>query len=206
MDSAHKTRLQVEQDAKMLSNRIRLLQLEEAKTHKKITQAIRKLKRNQRWQQEKEHDLNFKTAVKDRRSRQLSQTHDRNMVIRETIKNNRIQGQSLLLKNNCALASAIKESSNRNSKKIKNKLDMSFQKNCETANKVRDGLRLGSQKVARFILNRSQETQNEYQKRIDREEEIRMKREQEIVEMEKLESELIKKLERTQKVFNELKS
>ncbi|OMJ68723.1 hypothetical protein SteCoe_33740 [Stentor coeruleus] len=205
---AKKERQQCEQDLILLTNRIKLLQLEEEKSRKQIEESKKKHFLLEKAQQRSIEKTKFKEELQNSFEKQRK------------IKQKWIQDLKLQITKN-------KESSLKNVEKAKKKayiemrsqrdqsliekykiLNDTVKKNKERSLSVREDHMKFSMKAKRLEKIRESQNKSEYIKRLNDEIYVKTRLESKVSEMETLESELIKRIQNTQnvqfKVFSDL--
>lgn len=198
-----RARKRIDSDAQQLSNRIKLLQLEEQKTLKKV-QATRRKAQTIRQVQRLEHKkLQLSEQLQEQRDLLITQKRERNVQLREELK---LQHQRSL--------EALIQRKRRQAMAVKRLLLSDRQKNSflhlhlQEANFARvKGIqqdKLEAQLRAKTHQSRKRaHLKGTYYERIEEEESRTKAREQTVVDMELVEMELIEKLRATQRMQRE---
>ena len=207
---AKAARKQVEKDADLLKNRIALLQMEERKARKKIEETkkrtnevmILKDRNEQRYKQKvfsMKRDNDEKVRLKQRNDAIRKQRDDEQKKIKEAL---------LISKKQEAKMAKLQKKQNDQRRKTQ-------KKRVEQENKIKTDIirqHHNIQKIKKDEMKRrvEKESKNYYDSKIDDEDQFRLTKENEVMELERIEMELIKKLQNTQQVqkeaYNELES
>lgn len=195
-----RSRKQIDSDAQLLSNRIKLLQLEEQKTLKKIEETrrkaltIRKIKRRERTQS------HISDRLRAQREQLVSQKHERNAQLREDLK---LQHYRSL--------EALMQRKRRQAMAVKTQLLSDRQKKCFIHTRLQEvnfarvkGIQQDRQeaqiRVKSHQIKKRVDLKGNYYAQIEQEDRRIKERERAVVEMELVEMELIERLKTTQRM------
>lgn len=207
---AKAARKQVEKDAELLKNRIALLQMEERKARKKIEETKKRthevmILKNRNEQKYKQKVFNVKKENEEK-----TRLKQRNDAIRKQRNEEQKKIKEALLISKKQEAKMAKLQMKQNDQRRKTQ-----KKRVEQENKIKTDIirqHHNIQKIKKDEMKRriENEAKNHYDSRIDEEEQFRISKENEVMELERIEMELIKKLQNTQQVqkdaYNELES
>jgi len=197
---AKKARNQIEKDAQLLANRIALLKQEEMKTWKKIEETrkrakdvmVLKHKNEERVQRQMEIMKANEDVVKQNQNNvyQLRKERER--------EKKKIQESIFLSKKDEALQLKMVKANNESKKR--DYIDKISQENAIKNQIIREQLRQGSHKITYQKKQKLEEFKKHYSKRLDEEDRHKQDKEAEVMQMEMIEMELIKKLKNTQAI------
>lgn len=193
-------RKQVEKDAELLKNRIALLQMEERKARKKIDETKKRTnevvllkKRNEQKYKQKvvkmKKDNEEKIKIKQRNDAIRRQRMEEQKKIKEAL--------FISKKQEAKMAKLQKKQNDQRRKNLKKRVE---QENKLKTDIIRQHHNI--QKIKRDEQKRKieRESKNHYSSKIENEEQFRVNKENEVMELERIEMELIKKLQNTQQV------
>ena len=210
LTEAKKERKQYEQDAILLSNRIKLLQLEEEKTWKKIEEAKQKKSSLELARKQKEEKLKIKDEIfrKQEKQRELNQKKIQDLKFQiEKSKNKNIRSAEEARKKIAAEIKEMRNQSLQQKSKIYEEIGKENQKRSSSikVERIKKSIRL-----KKLEESKQAQAKVDYMNRVAEEVESKNKLALKVSEMEALEIELIKKLQNTQnmqqKVVSELES
>ena len=191
-------RKHLEQDAQLLANRIKLLQLEDEKTWKKIQETKRKAKQLSLVKQQQEEKSIMKNEIKQERERALSEKRSNYQRIREIQKKERDELRSALFHSKREEAVMIKNQRESNIRNKKVHHEIISEENKIRKNAVKKEKEIGKVRILEFQQRKNQMGREMYWQKVEENEKVKQEKMREVQEMEKLEMELIKKLENTQ--------
>lgn len=193
-----RARKQIEADAQLLANRIALLKQEELKSWKKIEETkkkareiyILKKKNEEKMQQKQMKELQSQSNNKDAQNstieaRRTKEKQKEDMLM--AIYNQKHEG-----------AVSLKKQSQKNDMKKDQFKEKVVQSNQYKSQKVKEQEALTILKKQEAEANKLVQNRLNYERRMAEEETLKRKKEAEVLNMEKLEMELIKKLQHTQ--------
>jgi len=198
-----RSRKQVDSDAQQLSNRIKLLQLEEQKTLKKIQETrrkahtIRQVKRRERLQ------LHLSEQLKEQRDKLISQKHERNLQLREDLKLQHQRSFEALIQRKRRQAMAVKTMllSDRQKKSF---IHIRLQEvNFARVKGIQQDRQEAQIRAKSHQSLKRTHLKGTYYERVVEEDRRVKAREQAVVDMELVEMELIEKLKSTQRMQQE---
>ena len=197
-----KERRHLEQDAQMLANRIKLLQLEDEKTWKKIQETKRKAKQFAQVRQEQENKLAIINEVKQERERAISEKRSSYRAMKEFQRREKDDLKSAIFRSKYEDAVMVKH---QRESKIRNKqtaFDIISEENRMRKNAVEREKQIGKIKIMEFQQQKNFIGREMYLKKIEENERIKHEKIKQVSEMEMLEMELIKRLENTQTIHD----
>lgn len=198
-----KRRKDIERDAQLLANRIALLKQEEMKTWKKIEETKKRTgdiqglkKRNEEKVQKKILDIKLNQEQKAQLSTHNYMTSKQRADEKERVK------KALLLQKNEEFKQAKQIKDNNEQKKRQNLFRI------EQENRMKNQIGLQSKRLAQMKLEEEKrrkisQAQREHANRLAEEEALKNIKMDEVQQMEKLEMELIKRLQNTQAIQKE---
>ncbi|CAG9335869.1 unnamed protein product [Blepharisma stoltei] len=200
---AKKQRKQLQQDAALLSNRIKLLQLEEERTWKKIEEA--KNRKNQI-----EHSK-MRNENKQKEIEKLYQTKEQmRLEAQEKIKKLKFERNSGKNRNVESIQNTKKDCYKYGREWKVYSLQQRIltnqayrEKNKQRAMSVKLEERHRQMKLKKMGNRREEENKEDYLQRVKQEEEAKKQLERQVMEMELIEMELIRKLQQTQMIQQE---
>ncbi|OMJ78512.1 hypothetical protein SteCoe_21667 [Stentor coeruleus] len=198
LSDVKKERRQCEQDVTLLSNRIKLLQLEEEKTWKQIEEAKKKktiLEMAQKRSEEK-NKLRNELQKSFERQRELKQKRIQDLKF-EISKNKQYSLKSVEHVKKQAYVD-IRNMREQNMQQKYQMLDEITKKNKERSSSVKVEHIKQSIKIKKLKELKEAQAKNDYIKRINDELNTKSKLENRVSEMEQMELELIKRLQNTQ--------
>ena len=200
---AKRARLQIEQDAQLLSNRIKLLQVEEVKTRRRIEETKRKTDLMLRVQDRKETERRDRERIQSERQRNTEAARKRFYSLKAQHHAEKLKQRELVW-----MVKKEQYSEGRAERdeavKVKQTLETHLEReNREKYRHVRGALKVGSERLSQRKTDITRESRLQYQQRIETEEKKKAALEHEVMSMEMLELELINKLKHTQLVEQE---
>lgn len=205
-----KQRCQLQQDATLLRNRIKLLQTEETRTWKRIEQTKgrhAKLQQAQARTRKKQQDKQRVQEERDRDLRAAQQNIQQLKCARETGKN---RNKETVQRKRQEAFQQGKELRTVSLQRKQQLLTAYMATNRQKSQLIREEERKSNDKLKQQEKQKLTKFKEAYVKRVDAEEGKNKELEQEIIDMERLEMELIKKLQNTQQlqqqVVNDLES
>lgn len=195
---AKRARKQMERDSLLLSNRIKLLQQEEAKTWKKIEETKGKAKEILEIKKAQEEKAILKEEFRRRKDEELEKQRANYNRLREERKKGKEELKETILK------SRRDNASNRKTERIDN-----FQKKHETFEQIKQDNEsrkqmvkaqkdMGTHKILTHHHKKQEDFKSHYVRRVEDEDQLRKEHERKLLDMEIFEMELIKKLQNTQ--------
>ncbi|CDW87895.1 UNKNOWN [Stylonychia lemnae] len=208
--NAKKQRKDIERDAQLLANRIALLKQEEMKTWKKIEETKKRAKEVNDLKRRNEDKMNNK--FEKMRMEQMMQEENQNKINQmrkqREMERQKIQEAIYLSKKEEAKQQKYLQAQNRQRKNYF--YDQVSQENSNKNNLIKQQERIAQMKRDEYMRRKQMEAKAELDKRIAEEEAVIRQKEQEVMQMEMLEMELIKKLQNTQAIqkqaYSELES
>jgi hypothetical protein len=195
-----RSRKQIDSDAQLLSNRIKLLQLEAQKTLKKVEETrrkalvIRQIKRRERAQ------LHISDQLRVQREQLVSQKHERNAQLREDLKLQHHKSLEALMQRKRRQAMAVKTQllSDRQKKSF---IHIRLQEvNFARVKGIQQDRQEAQIRVKSHQIKKRVHLKGNYYERMEEEDRRMKEREQAVVEMELVEMELIERLKTTQRM------
>lgn len=191
-------RKHLEQDAQMLSNRLNFLQQEEEKTWRKIQETKRKAQKFSEIKQDQELRLLRQYQAKAERERALSEKRSNFKSIREKQKQERYDLKSALFSSKQQEASELKNQKAINEQRIRLNFEVFQKENFKKRVAVSKDKVIGKVNISDFQEKKNSLGRSVYLTKIEENERIMMDKQRELENMEKLEFELIKRLQNTQ--------
>jgi hypothetical protein len=207
---AKASRKQVQKDAELLKNRIALLQMEERKARKKIEET--KKRTSEVVVLKKRNKMKFKEKIyKDKKDKQEKiMLKQRNDAIRKQRLEEQRKIKEALLISKKQEAKMAKLQKKQNDQRRKNQKKREEQENKLKTDIIRQHHNIQKIKKDEHKRKIEKESKNHYDSKIDDEENFKVNKENEVMELERIEMELIKKLQNTQQVqkdaYNDLES
>lgn len=195
-------RKHLEQDAQMLANRIKLLQLEDEKTWKKIKETKRKARQFALVKQEQEEKMMIFREFKQERGRAISEKRSNCRAMREYHQKEKDDLKSALFRSKYEDAILIKHQRDSIAKTKQSAFETSREENRIRKNVVKRDRQMGKMKIIEFQQKKNAIGREMYWQKIAENEKIKNEKIKELSAMEALEIQLIKKLENTQ-ILNE---
>lgn len=193
-----RARRQIEQDAQLLTNRIKLLQSEEAKTKRRIEETKRKTDLILKAQERKETERQERDRIKSEGQRRNEQARKRFASLKAQHYAEKLKQCELLWlakRELYAEGRAQREAAVDKKKALETLLHT---ENRERYKQVKGELRLGSEKRSQRNTDIIRTSRIQYQQRVESEEKAKAALEHKIRSMELLEMELINKLKYSQ--------
>jgi hypothetical protein len=197
-------RKHLEQDAQLLANRIKLLQLEDEKIWKKIKETKKKAKQFSMIKQEQEEWAIIHNQQKVERERAISEKRNNYKILREMQKKEKNDLRSALFHFKQEEAFAVKYQRDSDIQSRRKNLDLIREENYQRRISVNNGKVLGKAKILQFKIKKNSIGREMYWKKIEEHEKVKQDKIKEVQEMERLEIELIKRLENTQSLHNHI--
>ena len=197
-------RKHMEQDAQLLANRIKLLQLEDEKTWKKIEESKKKAKKLASLKQEQQEMLVLQNQIKQERERALSEKRSNYKTLRESQKKNKEELLSAIFWSKHDDALLFKRQRDLSRRTREYELSSQIEENKIKKITVKRDKQMGKAKIDEFHQKKNSVGREIYWKKIEENERIKKEKIKEVHEMEKLELELIKRLENTQTLHSHI--
>lgn len=200
---AKRARQQIEQDAQLLSNRIKLLEAEEAKTRRRIEETKRKTDLMLRVRERKEAERVERERVKSERQRNAEEARKRFSSLKAQHNAEKVKQRELVWlakKEQYTEGRAEREDAVRVKQALSTHLE---RENHDKYRSVRGALRLASERISRRKNEITRGSHIQYQQRVEQEEQKKVALENEVMSMEMLEMELINRLKHTQMMEQE---
>lgn len=191
-------RKHLQQDAQLLANRIKLLQLEDEKTWKKIQETKRKAKMFSKIKHEQQFHFIKQQEAKMERERAISEKRDTYKRMREIEKEERSRLRSAIFHSKQEEAYQVKNQRESNIRNIQDNMESLYRENKKKKQQVQTEKFRGRAKILDFIQKKSEVGREVYWKKIEENEKIKNEMVREVEGMEKLEMELLKRLQNTQ--------
>ncbi|CAG9310586.1 unnamed protein product [Blepharisma stoltei] len=200
---AKKQRKQLQQDAALLSNRIKLLQMEEERTWKKIEEAKKRknqVESSKLRNENKQKEIEKLTQIKEQIRQEAQEKIKKLKFERNSGKNKNIESIQSVRKD-CYKYGREWKIYSLQQRQI---TDQAYrEKNKQKALSVKLEERHRQVKLKKRYDKREEENKEDYLKRVKQEEEAKKQLEKHVMEMELLEMELIRKLQHTQLIQQE---
>ncbi|CAG9312086.1 unnamed protein product [Blepharisma stoltei] len=165
------------------------------KKSKKLEKKSQELKNVKK---EQEEFVRQKSEIKTQRERALSEQRSHYNKIREERKHNTYTLKQAILQNKREEAFNVRKQREENIRKKKDMMDFFREENQARKSAIRGSEMSATQRINQWRNQKFEDFKNDYQKRIDTEDGIRKTKEKEVMDMELLEMELIKRLQNTQ--------
>ena len=196
---ARSIRLQIQRDVEQLRNRVRMLQQEEVRAIKKIDETRKKTKQIQELQQR--NDSVFIKRMQEEQKRRDDEERLRKVANARkelSTRDVRVKGNELT-QNKLALASEVKQQK-MNDKAAMLSIKAQFESEArEKSRQIIDQKRIGLQKQNEFVKKKVQEARADVKKDAEKLKNQLRDFESEAVQLERMEAELLLKLQQTQK-------
>ena len=199
LGTSQRQRRKMEADAQLLANRINLLQQENIKAHKKILETEKRTNMIEAARARNEAKWNEKLKRdQEKRDKINKMREDINRRRYDQILNQRTRNAKSVdyKKSNVRM---MRETSTENGKELAKANELQQLNKKLRYRKVRSDAANGKEKVNEFRNRRVQYFRKYYEDRIEKEEHDKFQAEFEMTEMEKMEHELIRRLQNTQK-------
>ena len=198
LTEAKRARKKLEQDAHLLSNRIKLLQIEEERTRKRIEETTRKAERIAMAQERRIKEEQERERVKEERQRNTDEARRRFYSQRAMRNAEKVKRREMMWESK---KEVYKEGTTDRDQAIhsRRELELKTEKhNQERYLVVKSALESGLARINQRKEEITRESRAQYQQRIEAEERIRTAKAKEVSAMEMLEMELINRLKHTQ--------
>lgn len=191
-------RKHLEQDAQMLSNRLNFLQQEEDKNWRKIQETKRQVQKFSEIKQDQEQRLLRQYEAKSERERALSEKRSNYKLIREKQKQERFELKSVMFTTKYEEAKIVKNQKAVNEQIIRGNFEVVKGQNLRKRVAVSRDKVIGKVKIGNFQKKKSSIGRTVYLMKMEENERVLIEKQKEIENMERLEFELIKRLQNTQ--------
>ena len=195
-----RTRKQIDQDAQLLANRIKLLRMEEARTWKKIEETRKKAKDILAAKRREEERLHRKEQVLLEKERVNTALKDRYVRMRDERRSVQGVAQQTLINHKQRAASVMKKESESQREKKKQILNYLQEQNQQKARQIQMERQRAAKKVEQHRSRKHAAVREVYNRKLSQEDYLAHRREKEVMEMERIEMELIEKLKTTQMI------
>lgn len=210
LTNAQYTRKQAEIESQKLQNRIKLLQLEEKKAQRKIQETKKRVSSIDESRVRNEVHYQEKLRHKQEKNRQFKEANDRINKFRQDSHASKGASQRQLMEKRKSDVRMIRNSSVMNDRVKTDMIKQNELRNKMKAMSVRKFEADGHQKVTTFLQSREAQNRQDYEMRVIQQESKTRGIEDEVMRMEQIEMELIKKLQYTQtlqqKTFDDLET
>ena len=191
-------RKHLEQDAQMLSNRLNFLQQEEYKNWFIIQQAKRKVQKFSLIKQDQEQRLLRQYEAKSERERAISEKRSNYKLIRDKLKQERFELKSALYSSKLEEVKMLKSQKAVNEQVIRENSEVIKGQNLKKRVAVSRDRVSGKAKIGCFQKTKTSIGRTVYLMKVEENERILMGKKKEIENMERLEFDLVKRLQNTQ--------
>ena len=195
-------RKHLEQDAQMLANRIKLLQLEDEKTWRKIQETKKKAKQLALVRQEQDNKLAIFHEIKQERERAISEKRNNYRAMKEFQRKERDDLKSAIFRSKYEDAILVKHQRESNIRNKQTAIDIISEENRMRNNSVKREKLIGKRKIMEFQQQKNFIGREMYLKKIEENERIKNEKIKQLSEMEMLEMQLIKRLENTKSIHD----
>jgi hypothetical protein len=207
---AKKNRKQLERDTVILANRIKLLQLEEQKTWKRIEEARKKTDQIHNNRQRVEQKIEFKSKIQEERQKKLQEAKEHINYLRQQRKEDRERMRRNIIKDKQVAYKEVRAVRDLSVQRKYDFLNSVVEQNAQRSASVRNSTKRAEHKIKSHNEAKVVSATEEYWKRVEQEDKKKQEIEKKVMELELLEMELIKRLQNTQQVqkqaFTELES
>lgn len=197
---AQRARKQMERDALMLSNRIKLLHQEEVKTWKKIEETKGKAKEILETKKACEERAIKKEEFRRRKDEELEKQRENYNKLREDRKKGKEELKETIMQSRREYASTRKTERLDNFKRKNETHELIKQDNEVRKQAVKAQKDMGTHKILKHHHRRKEDFKSHYVQRVEDEEMLRKEHEKKLLDMEMFEMELIKRLQNTQSI------
>jgi hypothetical protein len=197
---AQRARKQMERDALLLANRIKLLQQEEAKTWKKIEETKTKAKEILDIKKAQEERAMLKEEIKKKKDEELEKQRENYNKLRQERRKGKEELKETILKSRRDNAINRKMERYESIQKKNEASEMMKQENETRKQMVKQQKEIGTHRIIQHHNQKREDFKSNYTKRIEDEEKLRQEHEKKLLDMELFEMELIKKLQNTQSI------
>lgn len=200
LKDAKKERHQVEKDAELLANRIALLKQEEMRTWKKIEET-RKRARDV-LEMKRKNEERIKKKMRDIKDRTKRIRHNQKKVrsLREQRHQEKDKIKQAVLMNKREEVKITKLEEKRNMRIKSEMMRRNWEAKKEKSKAIKEQLRIAELKKREYERQKLEQAKREFEERIEREIRLTKHKEKEVMQMEMIEMELIKKLQNTQNI------
>ena len=152
LTNVHKTRKQVETDVQLLRNRIRLLQVEEAKANRRIEETRKRARELLKLQKDQTDKNRAEKTTKDRKTSELEDLRSKILRTREQGKRSRSIAIENLHMNKREEARQVKQKLAEGTEKANKYLQNLHSYNIHKINLVKDSFNSGSQRIEKYKI------------------------------------------------------
>jgi hypothetical protein len=200
LKDAKKERKQVEKDAELLANRIALLKQEEMRTWKKIEETRKRAKEVLDMKKKNEERIKKKMRdIKDK-SRRMRLNQKRVKLLRETRQQEKGKIKQAVLTYKRQEFRMTKIEGKKNLRIKSEMMRRHLESKKQQSKAIKEQLRIAELKKREYEREKLERAKKEFEDKIDRELRLTRQKEKEVMQMEMIEMELIKKLQNTQNI------
>lgn len=200
LKDAKNERKQVEKDAELLANRIALLKQEEMRTWKKIEETRKRAKEVLDMKKKNEERIKKKMRdIKDK-SRRVRLNQKRVKLLRENRQQERGKIKEAVMMNKRQEFRMTKIEGKRNMRIKSEMLRRHLENKKQQSKAIKEQLRIAELKKKQYEREKLEKAKKEFEDKIERELRLTRQKEKEVMQMEMIEMELIKKLQNTQNI------
>lgn len=198
LSEAKKQRQLVQNDATLLNNRIKLLQIEEEKTWKKIEEMKKRQKDMEELRKRNSEIAKFRQDFSIKKERNRIENSIKISRFKEELESQKKKNLETISENKKKTHAEVREI---REKSMRDKYQMYFEtvkQNQKRSNSVKLDHKRQTLKFRRLEQSRDELNRQDYMRRVSEEESLKRNFENKVIEMEVLEMDLIKKLQDTQ--------
>lgn len=207
---AKKNRKQLERDTVILANRIKLLQLEEQKTWKRIEDARKKTEQVHTVRHRVTQKLDFKSKIQEERHKKLKEAKEHINFLRQQRVEDRDRMRRNIIKDKQLAYKEVRAVRDLSVQKKYDFMNQVVETNAQRSASVRHSNKRAEYKIKSYNESKVANASEEYWKRVEQEDKKKLDIEKQVMELELLEMDLIKRLQNTQQVqkqaYSELES
>lgn len=187
-----------EEDALRLYNRVRQLQKEEERAHKRIQDTKKKAKEIVKLRERNELKQQEKELREEELQAEIERQRIANLQLKEETVRNRTDTENKIFAEKLAVVQQTKEERTEIERMIAETRILARKKALEQKEAVRKAQQTGEQRLQQYKAQKLQMAQEEYERRLQEEVEAKQRKEKEIQKLAQLELELIERLKQKQ--------
>jgi hypothetical protein len=200
LKDAKRDRQQVEKDAELLANRIALLKQEEMRTWKKIDETRKRAKDVLDMKKKNEERIKKKMFDERNKNKNMKKNQLRVRMLREMRNKEKNKIREAIYMSKKSDAKMTKNEEKRNMRIKSEMMRRNWMIKRDQSKQVKDQLQAAERKKKDNELKKIEEAKREFDQRITQEIRKTKQKEKEVMQMEMIEMELIKKLQNTQNI------
>jgi hypothetical protein len=198
LSTLKKARKQIESDAQILANRIALLKQEELKSWKKIEETKKKAQEVYLLKKKNEEKIREKQLKEVDNKEHMKDSQFASVELRKNKQQERDSIRDAIVQQKRDEMLAIRRQKEKNAAKKKEYQTKILIENQTKHNSIRQQETIGNLRKKEYLESKMERFRMEQDRKVIQEEEFKHRKEMEVLNMEKLEMELIKKLQHTQ--------